>query len=245
LALNGWAEDSNWVIPAEPDLYELSPPAYSPRLAWEGVDGRTVPKLTLRLFREGSGTESDPYVIRTRQDLAALYDASVYWDKHFILGNDVDAGPGGPPPIGICAGSSFSGTFDGNGYVIRNLRLGTWDGKTPVWNGGLFGYVTGEIRDLTLENCQITGGVNSRRIGLLAGSNYGVIKNCSVTGSITVGEYSQFIGGLIGASYHSIGEVSGCQATVTIQAGEGSTEVGDLIGGEDYPGALFWEESTM
>ncbi len=233
------------MIPAEPDLSELSPPAYFPRLAWEGVDGITVPKRTLRLFEEGSGTESDPYVIRTRQDLAALYDASVYWDKHFILGNDVDAGPGGPPPIGICAGSSFSGTFDGNGYVIRNLRLGTWDGKTPVWNGGLFGYVTGEIRDLTLENCQITGGVNSRRIGLLAASNYGVIKNCSVTGSITVGEYSQFIGGLIGASYHSIGEVSGCQATVTIQAGEGSTEVGDLIGGEAYPGALFWEDSTM
>ncbi|MBN1362314.1 MAG: hypothetical protein JW993_17090 [Sedimentisphaerales bacterium] len=233
------------MIPAEPDFSELSPPAYYPRLAWEGVDGITVPKRTLRPFEEGSGTESDPYVIRTRGDLVDLHRASIYWDKHFILGNDVDMSLGGPPPIGICAGSSFSGTFDGNGHVIRNLHWSPDDGTTPMWNGGLFGYVTGEVRNVTLENCEITGGVNSRRIGLLAGSNYGVIKNCSVTGSITVGEYSQFIGGLIGASYHSIGEVSGCQATVTIQAGEGSTEVGALIGGEDYPRALFWEKSAM
>jgi len=231
LALNGWAEDPNWVMSPEtvPGRYLYL--KYDPRLAWEGVTGAMAIQPADTVFAEGSGTESDPYVIRTPEDLRALCESSIYWDKHFLLANDLDM-PSNAYPIGICRGSGFSGTFDGNGHVIRNLRIGSQSSSTPVWNGGLFGYITGEVRNLILEDCEITGGVNSQRVGVLAGTNAGVVTNCSVTGSISVGEYSQFVGELIGVNF---GEVNDCDAVVTVEAGEGSTEIGGLIGAEDPP----------
>ena len=225
LALNGWAGDPNWVIPTDPCY-----PGFNPRLAWE-TEGTLIPEFDLPELNQGSGTESDPYVISTRETLRALAKASIFWDKHFILANDMDT-LGGIRPIGICAGSSFSGTFDGNGHVIHNMGTGsTWD---AVWNSGLFGYVTGEVRNVTLENGRIRGGQNSHRIGLLAGTNAGTVANCFVSGSIVVGAYSRFVGELIGVNFKE-GEVVDCDSLVTIEAGEGSTEVGGLIGADDAP----------
>jgi hypothetical protein len=148
------------------------------------------------------------------------------WDKHFVLVEDLDLRfDSFFSPIGVCVGSSFSGTFDGNGHVIRNV---TFDGdEATAWNLGVFGYVTGEIRNLRLENIRLTGGMNSQRVGLLAGTCEGVITNCSATGSIAVGEGSQFIGELVGLN---AGEISDCEATATIEAGEGSTDIGGLVG---------------
>ena len=219
LALNGWAGDPNWILPV----------GDYPRLVWEGIPGTAVPPPDEVTFSGGSGTENDPYVITTWWDWRVLSRASIYWDKHFVLAHDLDAGG---DTVGIGPGSSFSGTFDGNGHVIRKLRIGWPSSGTPVWNGGLFGYVTGEVRNLILEDCEIIGGVNSQRVGVLAGTNAGVVTNCSVAGSIIVGEYSQFIGELIGVNF---GEVNDCDAVVTVEAGEGSTEIGGLIGAEDPP----------
>ena len=219
-AYNGWAEDPNWVIPLDPYLSD-----YTPRLAWE-TEGTLIPEYVLPELEEGSGTEDDPYVIRTKQTLRALGEASIYWDKHFVLGDDIDM-KGSSCTLGICSESSFSGKFDGNGHVIRGLILGNSSDSSPVWNGGLFGYLTGEVRNLALEDCKVIGGMNSRRIGLLAGTNAGTLTNCFVSGSITVGEDSESIGELVGYNLATINE---CDSLVTIEAGEGSTGIGGLIG---------------
>jgi hypothetical protein len=224
-ALNGWAGDPNWVMKEDwsnRDSY--------PRLAWEGTDGEIVAPTSFP-FLEGSGTRNDPYVIRTRYEVGWLCQGSIYWDKHFVLANDLDdVGSFWPfSAIGVCSGSSFSGTFDGQGHVIRGLWVEGWidDQEATAWNLGLFGYVTGEIRNLRLEKAVVTGGVNSSRVGLLVGTSEGVIENCSASGSLAVGEKSRFIGGLIGLD---IGEVRDCEATVTIEAGEGSTDIGEVVG---------------
>jgi hypothetical protein len=229
LALNGWAGDPNWVMMKGEGLSDNYP-----RLAWEGTPGEMVPEYPLPIFLWGSGTESDPYLIRNQWELACLCAYSVYWDRHFVLANDIDIGFTPEfSPIGVCAGSSFSGTFDGQGHRIRNLSTDTIDnGEATTWNWGLFGYVTGEVRNLVLENFRLTGGVNCCRVGLLAGTSEGVITNCSATGSIAVGEDSQFIGGLIGYNY---GKVSDCEATVGIEAGAGSTDIGALTGADHPP----------
>ncbi len=219
LALNGWAEDPNWILPTGGHL----------RLTWEGIPGIAIPPSAEVTFSGGSGTEDDPYVITTLGDWRTLSRASIYWDKHFVLANDLDVHG---YTVGICPGSSFSGSFDGNGHVMYSLYVGSPSRDIPLWNGGLFGYITGEVRNLILEDCTIAGGVNSQRIGVLAGTNAGVVTNCSATGSITVGEYSQFIGELIGANF---GQVNDCNAVVTVEAGEGSIEIGGLIGAEDPP----------
>ena len=222
LAFNGWAEDPNWVIPTDPCMAD-----YYPRLAWE-MEGETIPKYVHPYFEEDGGTEVDPYLIGTPEALIALGEASIFWDRHFVLANDLDM-QGLGLSIGICGGSEFSGTFEGDGYVIRNLGWGSSSDSDPLWNGGLFGYMTGAVRGLVLEDCKLWGGMNSRRIGLLAGTNAGAVENCFVSGSIEVGEFSTLAGELIG---YNRGTVSNCDSSATVVAGEGSTKIGGLIGGE-------------
>jgi len=151
---------------------------------------------------------------------------SILWDSHFVLAADLNmASYPHFHPIGVGQGSSFSGKFDGNGHVIRNVSIGS--DEATAWNSGVFGYVTGEICNLRLENVELEGATNSYMVGLLAGACTGIIRNCSVTGSICVGEHSQCIGGLVGMSS---AEISECEAAVQIEAGEGSTDVGELVG---------------
>jgi len=223
---NGWAGDPNWVV--RPEFGDAE---NCPRLAWEGTDGEIIPEA--EFFWDpgaGSGTESDPYVIEYPTQLHELCVASAFWDAHFVLAADLNMSSAfNYSPIGVGRGSSFSGTFDGNGHVIRNVRVDAnldFD-KATVWNTGVFGYVTGEVRNLRVEDIQLEGGANSQCVGLLAGTSEGVIRNCSATGSIRVGEGSRFIGELIG---YSNGEVTDCEARATIEAGEGSTEIGGLVG---------------
>jgi len=229
----GWSGDPNWVIVNDYGIVENYP-----RLAWEGTDGEVIPEPPAYWAywgpSGGSGTESDPHVIRTEDALLYLCTASILWDKHFVLGADVDMHfPSDFSPIGVCRGTSFSGTFDGNGHVIRNVVFDVHDefsdDEATAWNLGLFGYVTGEVRNLHVQNVRFEAGMNSQRVGLLTGTCAGVIENCSASGSISVGENSQFIGELVGFNG---GEVSDCEATATIEAGEGSTYVGGLIGFE-------------
>jgi len=164
-------------------------------------------------------------------------------------------------PIGICKGSAFSGTFDGQGNIIHYLSMS--HDSAPVWNLGLFGYVTGQVRNLHSEimayevgmnshriaflagtcdggliaNCTTSGsieaGMQSRCIGLLVGRcDGGTIENCSTEGSISVGANSESVGELVG---YSRGEIVNCTSNVTVTAGEGSTDIGGLVGFEPEP----------
>ncbi len=80
------------------------------------------------------------------------------------------------------SGNAFTGTFDGNGYVIRNFKL---DKSGIAWNAlegrgvALFGYVgeTGVVRNLTLRDVTIKG---MNHVAFVAGYNQGTIENISV-----------------------------------------------------------------
>lgn len=213
-AWNGWAGDPNWVIDDGNDY---------PHLNWEQATGSPIPDPWPIDFK-GSGTLEDPYHIKSSSDLQRLSTASIFWDKHFVLVQDVAFFPS--QPIGTCRGSAFAGTFNGNGHKIQSAYIET-EGAS-AWNLGVFGYVTGQVRNLTVESVSITSGPNSRYVGLLAGAcEGGLIENCNATGSISVGGNSQYVGQLVG---WSTGQIVNCEADVTIKAGEGSTDVGGLIG---------------
>lgn len=224
-ARNGWSGDPNWV---------MEPYADYPRLFWEGTKGEPIPEPAVWSFA-GSGTEDDPYQIETPDQLAELAGASILWDRHFVLVHDVglSAWPESEyRPIGICPGSEFSGSFDGQGHTIHSLNVDY--GDVPVWNLGLFGYVTGQVRNLHVEIMAFETGANSRRIGLLAGTcDGGLIANCSAQGSISVGANSEGVGQLVG---YSTGQVVDCTSNATVAAGEGSTDIGGLIGLDRWDG---------
>ena len=118
-------------------------------------------------FAGGTGTGVDPYQIKTGSQLVLMKD---YTDKCFMLCNNINLNNLSWP------GFDFSGTFDGNGCTISNLKITRTED-----NLGLFSKVTGTIKSLTINGVNIQSG-NSNNIGAIAGTLWskGTIINCTV-----------------------------------------------------------------
>jgi hypothetical protein len=84
----------------------------------------------------------------------------------------------------------FTGIFDGNNHTISNLYMNSSQDHYTA----MFRVVNGQIKNLTLSYCSITG---HGQVGALVGTTcYGsVITNCSSSGMVS-GYY--LVGGLIG-----------------------------------------------
>jgi hypothetical protein len=109
--------------------------------------------------------------------------------------------------------------FDGNGYTITNLTINR---PSEVYVG-LFGFNNGIIKNLELENADITG---SFSVGALVGyNNTGIITACSVTGDSKVNVNSGNGGGLVG--YNVTGKIS---KSYTVADVKGGTPVGGFVG---------------
>lgn len=217
-SLNGWGGDPNWV---------LDPLMDYPRLAWEVTAGQPIPLPVLDWF-EGSGTQEDPYVISTAEQLARIGTASVLWDKVFILASDVNMAGTEWIRIGICPGTDFVGRFDGDGHAIINLAIDT--GKASVVSAiGMFGHIGtgGQVRNLTLKDAVIKCGGSAQRVGILAGVNEGTVAACVTSGSVSGGDYSNCLGQLAG---YNGGNIVDCSSTAIISAGRASSRVAGLTG---------------
>jgi hypothetical protein len=178
-------------------------------------------------FAGGKGTKDDPYQIANGSQLAyfakrvnAEEYGEKYADTYFELTEDIDLGGKEWTPVGetvadlIMGGHEyfvFSGNFDGNGYTIKNLTIGT---ETSPYSGdvcGLFGATSGTIEDVVLENVSInyvggnhSSGYGFRMGGALVGYSMGDIVNCTVIGlDMKAGSDGSYvalnsIGGLVG-----------------------------------------------
>ena len=87
-------------------------------------------------------------------------------------------------PIGPAAGTMFAGTFDGNGKSIKNIYIHKTGSSTPDSYLGLFGWVSGTVRNVTLQTGAITGhawigGVAGRLSG---GAIIDCVNGATVTG---------------------------------------------------------------
>ncbi len=179
-------------------------------------------------YAGGRGTSDQPYRLRTAQQLAY---ARFNPHRNFVLSEDVNLQDiGNWTPIGgSSADDHFTGTFDGNGYVISNLLM---DGNV-TFNLGLFGTVRGAvIENITLENVTLEG---RRTIGGLAAraTDGALIRNCRVinvdiTATDTGGQL--LTGGLIGAAENV--NVVNCSVEGGDVESDGSY-VGGLIGNFD------------
>jgi hypothetical protein len=172
----------------------------------------------------GSGTEADPYQIWTAEQMNTIGLNPADWNKTFILKADIDLATYTGTQykrIGIDPGNSFSGSFDGNGHVIRNL---TYKTNTTTMFIGLFGYTsTGAIiKNLGLIDVNISA--PGSHFGALIGqmNDDTTISSCYSTGSVIGNDTS--IGGLVGAGH---GSITSCYSTCTVN---GTTNIGGLIG---------------
>ena len=82
--------------------------------------------LRVITLTEGTGTENDPYIIRTLEQLNEINVDLTLTDKFFKLGQNIDAADtenwdGG---AGWSSINGFSGSFDGDGFAILNYVAG-------------------------------------------------------------------------------------------------------------------------
>jgi len=185
--------------------------------------------ITVALIAGMVGCSPSPQHVEIRD----WYDLDAIRDKlggSYLLMNDLDSTtPGyeelasetanegkGWQPIGAPA-NPFTGTFDGQGYEIRDL----FANRPAERDVGLFGAVGegGAIKDIGVVNADVTG---QWYIGNLVGTHYGTVSNSYSTGNVT-GE--GYVGGLVGGSGGTVGN-SYFTGSVT-----GDTHVGGLVGG--------------
>jgi hypothetical protein len=171
---------------------------------------------------EGSGTENDPYQI---VDVYQLQEMKDNLNAHYILMNDIDASEtinwdtgAGFEPIGDHI-TPFTGTFQGNGYVIKNLYINRPEAKGV----GLFGRVAPDavVENVGLESVNITGWDWT---GGLVGVNKGTVSNSYTTGSIS--GLGFITGGLVAANTPG-GIVSKSYSTASVS---GVSMIGGLVG---------------
>jgi hypothetical protein len=166
----------------------------------------------------GSGTENDPYLIRTAEQLNAIGTAQSDWSKHFQLRADIDLSEYAGSAFNIigtgAVNESFSGLFDGNDHTISNFNLRS----TRQNYTGLFGYVTGHVKNLELINPDVFS--QGSHVGALVGYvDFGIITSCHAKGASVSGD--DYVGGLIGT----------CKARVYNSNSTGSVVGDSLVGG--------------
>jgi hypothetical protein len=172
---------------------------------------KAIPSIGDIPFSGGAGTESDPYIITTAQQLEQLGTFvntlnPEYNDKYYKLGNDIDlsdyqTGLGWMPIGNFTSGTyySFNGYFDGDNKKITGLYI---NNPNRLY-AGLFGMTRfGTIENLFVENADVTAGA---AVGLIVGySEYGTIQNCHSTGTVT---------GTFGEAAGIAGDIDSCLVT--------------------------------
>lgn len=165
------------------------------------------------VFASGTGTKEDPFLIKTADQLAA-FSASVnggekYEGQYVRLESDLDIIDRQWTPIG--GEVEFCGHFDGSGYAISGLTIGTAKEPADLEYVGLFGAIgpNSSIRNLGVANVSIVNKLNDvdnrPMVGALLGSlgKGAVVDACWATGAVAsdakTDQYS-YIGGLVGAT---------------------------------------------
>ena len=189
-----------------------------PRLWWEDRPGDEIKPISLSDFLLGTGTEDDPYLIYTSEQLNLVGLGVKDWSKHFKLMADIDLFTYHTfefNPIGRPYSFPFAGVFDGSGHAILNFSYSCQDDSCI----GLFGYVDNpiaEIKNLKLIEPNIDGG-SAERVGALVGfMNSGTITNCYVEGGSIRADKN--VSGLVGFN-GTDGQILNCYSTSVVSGG--------------------------
>jgi len=213
--------------------------------AWTIEEGKTLPYFKdleknngvnkteyTYLEYEGDGTEENPYLIKTPEQLQAMKNDL---EKHYKLANDIEWDSSKVFETIGNASYIFTGSLDGNNYKISNLNIESESAMV-----GLFGRVNGgTIKNLILENETVTNinpsnNGNARTAGLIGYVDTATIENVKITGESIIEDNSlssyNNIGGLVGYVYSNITiRNSNVEAKIKVN-GNSNIYVGGLVG---------------
>ena len=140
-------------------------------------------------------------------------------DINITLDKNIDLTGKEWTPIGTGYSNKYTGTFDGGGHTIKGLTVTTNDQFVGLF--GSIGYA-GTVKNVMMEDVQITSNRSSGFAGGVAGYSDGTIENCSVSGSVSGTVY---VGGVVGAQID--GSITGCSSSATVK---GTVDVGGVAG---------------
>ena len=194
---------------------------------------------------KGSGTEESPYLINSIKDWKMATSTIGGTTKYYSITNNLDFNNDYYYALGTST-NSFNGILDGGLKTISNVNIENDN------SASIFGYNTGTIKDIKLNNITIVGksntgtivgqnngtinGIIARNITVSGGENTGgiagynprVIINVDVRGTIT--STSSNVGGISGKSQYVTGNLSKDEEMVFSGTVTGTNSVGGLIG---------------
>ena len=180
---------------------------------------------------DGSGTQVDPYQIKTTGDLDQLATdvnaGTTYEGTYFKVMNDIaysyssdwndtESTENNYTAIGGMQ-NSFKGHFDGAEHTVSGIRIYKRETGSGDNYQGLFRYVGSgaEVKNIILADIRITGYIYT---GGIVGINVGSVTNCHVANNVmvrSVQSNSYAYGGIAGGNE---GAVTNCTSAVTISA---------------------------
>ena len=168
--------------------------------AWDGFSVKPVTPDTEGNYNVSNGAELAWIAQQVNNNDAETDKMTI------VLQSDIDLNGKEWTPIG--GENVFSGTFDGNGHTIKNLKASKCD--NPGYEDrsiGLIGYAADvTVKNLKIENCEVSGRYAA---GAVVGEADGPIlfENIEVlSGNITAdqnseGKTAQVAGGILGIGY--------------------------------------------
>ena len=190
----------------------------------------------------GTGTQQDPYIVSTAEDLAEIAirlnsgteaqstifpnGNTGYTGQYFLMDADIDLSDYQPwTPISVPGEKIFFGHFDGGNHAITHLAT-----DKEGTNQGLFSVIGAEasISNLSIRDSFITGMMYTGAIVGAAGTD-SYIYNCHNYCDVEGGHY--YIGGITGATWGTIQQCTNCGNISTA-----SDFVGGMVG--DFYGTL-------
>jgi len=202
-------------------------------------------------YSGGSGTEGDPFIIATYDDLLELSAMTHDWGKFFVQTANIDAEAtdslnfgdhdtnistpevamgfspiGDSPTMGDRQQVAFSGSYDGGNYTISNLYIN----RPAEGLIGFFGYVKDvshtqktAIKNINLLDIDING--HGYTGGLVGWNLDASIDSCSVNGNVT--SLGGTAGGLVGFDQDII---TACHSLCVVSGGT----AGGLVGYKEF-----------
>ena len=243
-------------------LYDGTTPAYGHFATLDALNAALGDKtLTMTIPWEGSGTQADPYLIKTPEQLDRLAQivngGQEFYNTYFRLANDItyshttdwdDATStennytaigyrvmDGPTTL---VAHDFEGHFDGNGKTISGIRIYKPGNTQSDEYQGLFGFITGAtITGVTLADTRITGYTYSGGIAGYSNSMDSHITKCHVLNTVAIHaarDVSEH-GGIVG--YLNRSKASGCTSAAALTkaaAVEDCAYIGGIVGSNYY-----------
>ena len=217
------------LLTAEGEISIIIDPIFNGEYVINVWDGYTV---------EAPASDENGYYVTKASELAWVAQqvneaGKTFENETVYLAADIDLAGQVWTPIGA-GQTAFKGTFEvlpntsllaksvTEYYAIYGLNVDYTEGPA-----GLFGWLNGTVRNVTLVNPQVSG---ESCVAAVAGKifNTGLVENCTVKGGIVYGNH--YVAGIVGYSY---GAVNYNTVDGTIITGESINEDldGDKVGG--------------